>query len=181
MAMELIIEPFQTASFQQVMAAIEFEQRSVTVYGKTHPQPRLTKWYSEAPYTYSNLTWPACPMPPLLDRIRQQLEGRLGMPFNSVLCNLYRDGSDCVGWHSDNEPIFGENPAVASLSFGATRMFKMRHKTDRTNKSDMMMQEGYLLFMGRGVQAEWEHCVPRTKQVVGPRINLTYRHACPPD
>lgn len=173
--MDLIIEIFPTATFAQLQEAIEFEQRSVRVFGKTHPQPRLTKWYGEVPYSYSGLTWPVAPMPALLDRIRQRLEARLGEQFNSVLCNLYRDGSDCVGWHSDNEAIFGGDPCVASLSYGAARTFKLREKADHTNRSDIRVVDSTLIFMGWGVQSTWEHSVPRTKRPVGPRINLTFR------
>lgn len=153
---------------------IDWQQRSVTVYGKTHPQPRLTRWYGPVPYVYSNLRWEADPLPAALDKLLKAVEAKTGESFNCVLCNLYRSGSDCVGWHSDDEPLFGSDPIIASLSFGATRAFKLRSKTtgevetyDLTNKS--------LLLMGRGIQPAWEHTLPRTAKPVGERVNLTFR------
>ncbi|MFM5982088.1 MAG: alpha-ketoglutarate-dependent dioxygenase AlkB, partial [Sphaerospermopsis kisseleviana] len=54
--------------------------------------------------------------------------------FNSVLLNLYRDGKDSVSWHSDDEPELGKNPIIASVSFGATRRFSLRHKHSKNHK-----------------------------------------------
>jgi alkylated DNA repair dioxygenase AlkB len=45
-----------------------------------------------------------------------------------VLLNLYRNGVDSMGWHSDDERELGERPVIASVSLGATRRFRLRHK-----------------------------------------------------
>lgn len=162
--------------YSELRQSIGFVQRSVTVYGKVYPQPRLTKWYGLVPYTYSNLTWPACPMPELLAGLRRRVEVLVGKPFNSVLCNLYRDGNDQIHWHADDEAIFGGDPVVASLSFGSTRVFKMKRR-DGSERVEHHLYDGSLLVMGRGVQKEWLHSVPKTKVAVGERINLTFRFA----
>ncbi len=157
-----------------LLDTIKWEQRSVTVYGKTYPQPRLTKWYADVPYRYSNLTWEAAPLPPLVEELRVTVEEMTGHTFNSVLCNLYRSVQDTIGWHADDEPIFGGDPIVASLSFGAGRTFKLRHKQDPKNLHSFYLGDGTLLVMSRGVQKDWEHSVPRCKKE-GIRINLTFR------
>lgn len=153
---------------------IDWQQRAVTVYGKTYPQPRLTRWYGPVPYTYSNLRWEADPLPGALVKLLAAVEAATGASFDCVLCNLYRSGSDCVGWHSDDEPLFGSDPVIASLSFGATRAFKMRSKTTKEVET-YNLTHGSLLLMGRGVQSGWDHCLPRTSKQVGERVNLTFR------
>ena len=161
--------------FVALRMAIAFEQRSVRVFGKVHPQPRLTAWYGPCAYTYSGLTLAAQPMPRLIERLRMECVQRSGgVQFNSVLCNLYRDGSDTVGWHADDEPLFGGDPVVASMSFGASRRFCLKHR-EAGERRNYVLNDGSLLVMGRGVQREWLHSVPRTKRKIGARINLTFR------
>lgn len=162
------------ADLAALQSVIDFEQRSVRVFGKVHPQPRLTRWFGPVPYTYSGLTVPATPLPALLEAIRAAVVSATGADFNAVMCNLYRDGSDTVGWHSDDEPVFGPAPAVASLSFGSARSFDVRHKTTGERRR-MALGDGALLFMASGTQSRWMHRVPRQAAAVGPRINLTFR------
>lgn len=157
-------------------AAIAFEQRSVTVYGSTHPQPRLTKWLGPVRYGYSHLMWEPCDFPPAVERLRQMVEIVTGGQFNSCLCNLYRDGQDTVNWHSDDETFLGPDPEIASLTFGASRRFQLRHKVTG-ERLEYPLGDRDLLYMGRGVQALWQHRIPREGKVVGPRLNLTFRNA----
>lgn len=168
--------PDSGTTLETLRSAIAFEHRTVRVYGVTHFQPRLTKWYGPWPYTYSGLTWDPCELPPLVESLRQQVEASTGGRFDSVLCNLYRDGRDTVSWHSDDEPLFGQDPEIASLSFGIGRKFQMRH-TKTGERQDYTLMDGDLLYMGRGVQQAWQHRVPREAKVSGSRINLTFRFA----
>lgn len=165
---------FKGLDLNAIQEVVPFEQRSLRIYGKLVLQPRLVRWYGPVAYRYSGLTLPACPLPALLESIRQQVELQVGCPFNSVLCNLYRDGQDYVSWHSDNESIFGGDPVVASLSFGAPRLFKLRLKKDHKQQQCYTLTDRSLLVMGKGVQIEWEHTVPKTN-FPGKRINLTFR------
>lgn len=169
------ILPFGTLPLAQLREAIEFEQRSVRVFGRVHPQPRLTAWYGPKPYAYSGLVWPARDLPPLLAGLRDRVEALTGERFDSVLANLYRGGSDCVGWHADDEPLFGPDPVVASLSFGATRRFLLKRR-DGSERLRFELTDGSLLVMPRGTQPHWLHSIPRTKRPVGARVNLTFRH-----
>lgn len=63
---------------------------------------------------------------PVLTTLRLAVEEKSGHTFNSLLCNLYRDGKDSIGWHSDSEPSLGPQPVIASLSLGDTRVFSLR-------------------------------------------------------
>jgi alkylated DNA repair dioxygenase AlkB len=116
--------------------------------------------------------------------LRLRVEESLGCRFNSVLCNLYRDGRDSMGMHSDSEPELGPEPVVASLSLGASRRFQLRHKgqrgranadTDPTRRLDLELHSGSLLLMGGKTQRFYRHGVPRQASLDGPRINLTFR------
>jgi alkylated DNA repair dioxygenase AlkB len=146
----------------------------VTVYGKQHPQPRLTAAYGAAPYTYSGLTIHPLPWTPLLQSIKEAVESASGYTFNSVLLNYYRDERDSMGMHSDDERELGRNPAVASVSFGATRTFILRHKaTKHTIKLDL--PDGCLLLMAGALQHHWQHGINKLTKSLGPRVNLTFR------
>lgn len=166
---------FHEISVEGLHAVIPFEQRHVKVYGKTYDQPRLTKWFGPEPYTYSGLTWPKCPMPKMLDEIRVRVMEKLGIPLNSVLANYYRGGHDHIHWHSDDEALFGMDPEVASVSFGLTRTFEMRRKSDHKDQLKFELEHGSLLHMPKGTQREWQHRVPKASGLVGARINLTFR------
>lgn len=162
--------------FQALLDDVDWEQREITVYGKTHPQPRLVAWFGDpgTSYTYAGLTLhPTTWIDPIL-KIKAVCEGITGTTFNSVLLNLYRDGDDTVGWHSDDEPELGVNPTIASVSLGATRRFDMRHKVTRETVKTLLLP-GSLLVMSGCTQADWVHQVPRSKRVNEHRINLTFR------
>jgi alkylated DNA repair dioxygenase AlkB len=95
--------------------------------------------------------------------------------FNSVLLNLYRYGTDSMGWHSDNEPELGQNPVIGSLSLGGTRRFMLRHRTEKGLKHQLELTSGSFLLMQGTTQHYWQHHIPKTKRPVPPRINLTFR------
>jgi alkylated DNA repair dioxygenase AlkB len=159
----------------QLIRDTPWRQDSVVVYGKRHLQPRLSAWYGEASYTYSGLTLQPLPMTPLLATMRATIESLTGHRYNSVLLNYYRDGADSMGMHSDDEPELGPEPAIASLSLGATRTFMLRHKaTKRTVKLDLA--DGSLLLMAGALQKHWLHGIHKTTKQTGPRLNLTFRY-----
>jgi alkylated DNA repair dioxygenase AlkB len=97
-----------------------------------------------------------------------------GDHFNSCLLNLYHDGSEGMGWHSDDERALGKDSSIASVSLGVERKFSFRHKETRETLS-VMLEPGSLLVMKGATQRHWQHCVPKTKKVTTPRINLTFR------
>ena len=161
--------------FARLLDETAWRQESVVVYGKRHPQPRLTAWHGEAGYTYSGLHLAPLPMTPLLAQLRSAVEAATGHRYNSVLLNYYRDGADSMGMHSDDEPELGPHPAIASLSYGATRSFVLRHKrTGRTLKFDLA--DGNLLLMAGALQQNWLHGINKTAKPTGPRLNLTFRY-----
>ena len=162
--------------FQALRKELAWQQENIIIVGKCVKVPRLVCWYGdhEAVYQYSGVVHEPLPWTADLFRVRQQIEQYCGRYFNSVLANLYRDGSDSMGWHADKEKELGVNPFITSLSLGDERLFKIRHnKTKQT--IDINLQHGDLLLMGGALQHHWRHCVPKTRKEKSPRINLTFR------
>jgi alkylated DNA repair dioxygenase AlkB len=128
-------------------------------------------------YTYSGIQMHAKPLTDELLEIKKSIEPIAGITFNSVLINYYRDGKDRVAWHSDDEKELGINPVIASVSLGAERKFKFRHKKFKENqlKHEVLLTNGSLLVMSGPTQHYWHHEIPRTAKPIGPRINLTFR------
>lgn len=159
----------------RLVAETAWRSQVVTVWGKQHPQPRLTAWHGAAAYTYSGLTLAPLPFTALQLEIKAAVEQACGRRFNSVLLNYYRDQRDSMGMHSDDEAELGPEPAIASLSFGATRTFILKHKTSkRTVKLDLA--SGSMLLMAGQTQTHWLHGINKQTRLTGPRINLTFRN-----
>ena len=161
--------------FRRLRDETPWRQDSIVLFGKQHLQPRLTAWYGDASYTYSGLRLDPLPWTPLLAELRAAVEAACGCRFNSVLLNYYRNERDSMGMHSDDEPELGPDPVIASLSFGATRPFVLRHKRNKqTHKIDL--QDGSLLLMSNGLQSNWLHGIHKSTRPLGERINLTFRY-----
>ena len=163
--------------FSELYENTQWEQKNITLFGRTVCQPRLISWYSDpgVTYTYSNTKFKSKKWPDNLKLLKNRLNENFGTEFNSVLLNLYRNGQDSMGLHSDDEKELGNNPTVASISLGATRDFKFKHKTKNDCAEKFTLKSGSLLLMMDETQHHWKHEVPKTKKVLTPRINLTFR------
>lgn len=160
----------------RLWSTLSWASREIILFGRPVLQPRLVDWYADpgVAYRYSGVTLGPNPWPRNLDRLRQRLDAEFGTAFNSVLCNAYRDGSDSMGWHADDEPELGPQPVIASLSLGATRRFRIRPR-DGGESVGVDLEAGSLLMMSGNSQARFQHALPKTKRPVGLRINLTFR------
>jgi alkylated DNA repair dioxygenase AlkB len=165
------------ALFAGLRHAIPWEVHRIRLFGRNVDSPRLSCWIGDPDtgYTYSGAHFDPNPWPIALRAIRARLAGELCIDFNSVLANLYRDGRDSMGWHSDDEPELGAQPVIASLSLGATRRFVLKHRSDPPRKFALELPHGSLLLMRGATQANYRHALPRTSRQIGPRINLTFR------
>lgn len=164
--------------FQKLRAETHWQQDTLNFGGKAVAVPRLQAWFGDpgSHYGYSGLKLIPQPWTALLTKLRDDLQQRLALPFNSVLLNLYRDGRDSVAWHSDDEPALGPDPHIASLSLGSSRRFEFKHKTRKElQMASMELENGSLLLMGSGVQRNWLHRIPKQAFPLGERINLTFR------
>ena len=162
--------------FNQLKTQLTWKQEDIKIFGKICKLPRLTSWCSDKneTYTFSGIVnRPSCWTAAAL-KIKNRIECQAHYSFNSMLANLYRDGSDGIAWHSDNEPELGSSPVIGSVSFGVSRPFKMRHKI-LGKRHTINLNHGSFLLMSGKTQSYWLHSIPRTKRAIGARINLTFR------
>lgn len=165
------------AIFDQLKEETPWQQDDIRVFGKIHPQPRLTALFGNEgkSYSYSNIKMQPHPWNPLLQKIKSKIESVSETNFTTVLLNLYRDGKDSNGWHADNEKELGTNPIIASVSFGAERVFQLKHNSIPNLKQNILLEHGSLLIMKGTTQHLWKHQIPKTSKPIGERINLTFR------
>ena len=163
--------------FKGLQEGLAWLQEPIWMFGKQILQPRLTALYGDPKvrYGYSGIAMEALPFTAVLEKIKVRLQEFTNQEFTHVLCNFYRDGQDSMGWHRDNEPVLGRNPTIGSLTFGATRSFQLRPYGKKEPKLSLELSHGSLLLMGGESQHFWEHQLPKTKKVLAPRINLTFR------
>ncbi len=164
---------------EDLAAELPLRTDSFTLFGRRVAVPRLISWHGDpgCRYRYSGQTYEPSPWTPGLLRIRQRLVANVGLPFNAVLANYYRDGRDSVGWHSDDERELGpdrDDVAIASLSLGAVRRFAMRQR-ESDERRELALPDGSLLVMRGRTQQSWRHALPKTAAPVGPRLNLSFR------
>lgn len=165
------------AIFAQLTNDIPWQQDDIQVFGKMHRQPRLTALFGNEgkPYSYSNIKMQPHPWNLLLQKIKSAVESVSDTNFTTVLLNQYRDGKDSNGWHADNEKELGLNPIIASVSFGAERIFQLKHNSISGLKQNILLEHGSLLLMKGTTQHFWKHQIPKTAKPIGSRINLTFR------
>lgn len=165
------------ATMARLLETLPLRQESIRIFGRTIPTPRLTSWHGSAGYTFSGNTINAHPWTDELVAIRDRLSLLEGVEFNSVLVNYYRDGSDSVAFHADDEPELGptdDDVRIASVSLGAPRRFVLKALEDGSRR-EWKLGAGALLVMGGTLQRTHVHAIPKTKRPVGPRMNLTFR------
>lgn len=163
--------------FDTLKKEIAWQEKKIKIFGKEVMQPRLVAWYGDEgiAYTYLGLTQYAKPWTEELATIRIKVQTLTGQFFNSVLLNLYRNGQDSMGWHSDNERELGENPIIASISLGGNRKFRFRNNKNKAITYSLDLGGNSLLLMEENTQIYWQHALPKTKYAEA-RINLTFRN-----
>jgi alkylated DNA repair dioxygenase AlkB len=160
--------------YSSLLGATKWKEADLTIYDKTHIIPRMIAWYEDKSNPGADQNGPD--WSPELLAIKKRVEAETGFVFNSVLLNLYRNGKDGVGWHSDRTENFGQNQIIASVSFGETRPFRLRHKNQKDQPMlEVPLTHGTMLVMAGTTQTYWEHHIPKTTKDILPRINLTFR------
>ena len=167
-----------SALLHQLIADTQWQQEDITLFGKTHAQPRLIAWHGdkEARYSYSGISHEPLPWTEQLQKLRLQVQDASGHKFNSVLLNYYRDQNDSMGLHADDEPELGPEPAIASLSLGEERILYFKHKFRRDLTTvNLPLPSSSLLLMRGATQRNWKHGLRKSRKPCGPRVNLTFR------
>jgi alkylated DNA repair dioxygenase AlkB len=172
-----IFDPLACAKlFEMLAKSLDWRCDQLYMFGKLITTKRKVAWVGDegCAYTYSGVKKEPQAWTPELMLIKSKLEAIAQCKFNSCLLNLYHDGSEGMGWHSDDEPELVQTAPIASMSLGAARKFSFKHKADKTNAS-LMLENGSVLLMHAPTQTFWNHSLVKTTRPVGPRINLTFR------
>jgi alkylated DNA repair dioxygenase AlkB len=166
--------------FDLLLQNISWENEQVIIFGKPIITKRKVAWYGDSDYlySYSNTAKRALVWTEELTELKEVAEDFTGAKFNSCLLNLYHDGNEGMGWHSDDEESMRKNNPISSLSFGAERKFLFKHKQTKQTVP-IILEHGSLLVMKDDTQTSWLHSLPKSKKVTGARINLTFRNIVP--
>jgi alkylated DNA repair dioxygenase AlkB len=165
----------------ELRSSIPWEVHRIRIFGREVDSPRLSCWIgdADASYTYSRTRFEPHPWTAALSALRERVEAACEASFNSVLANLYRDGNDSMGWHSDDESELGSHPVIASLSFGAARSFRFRSRDDKRAVRSLELPSGSLLRMAGDTQRLYQHDLPKRRGLNDARLNLTFRYIRP--
>jgi alkylated DNA repair dioxygenase AlkB len=165
------------AAFTTLRTSIPWETHRIRLFGRGIDSPRLSAWIGDpgAAYRYSGVRFEPHPWPPALAALRERVAAAAGTRFDSVLANLYRNGADYMGWHSDDERDLGPQPVIASLSLGAPRRFRLKHRRDPDRTLALELTPGSLLLMRGDTQRNYRHALPKSVRAMGERVNLTFR------
>lgn len=170
--------PVSAASYwySLLIENIYWGQPTVLVFGKRHLVPRKTVFIGDkgTSYTYSGQIhlakgWPVWFLP-LLHRVNSTSNEK----FNGCLLNLYRNGLDKMGWHSDNEKELIPTKPISSLSLGKPRDFILKNIITKERIS-LSLGHGDLFIMNYPCQEDWVHSLPKRSGITKTRINLSFR------
>ena len=164
------------AYFDRLLKTISWENDVVNIFGKRIVTQRKVAWYGDRPfeYSYSKTKRTALPWTEDLKKLLRMVSEETGVKYNSCLLNLYHNGEEGMGWHSDDEKELLRDGTIASVSFGVERPFFFKHKKTK-EKIEVLLENGSLLVMGGAIQRHWLHSLPKRKNIHRPRINLTFR------
>ncbi|MWB93065.1 alpha-ketoglutarate-dependent dioxygenase AlkB [Flavobacterium sp. GA093] len=164
--------------YELLLQETKWREYEMKIFDKTVTAPRMIAWFEDK--ENSGIGGNHTQWSPELLSIRKRVENEVGVDFNAVLLNLYRNGKDGVAWHSDKEHNTGQNPIIASVTFGETRLFRLRHKFNKDiPQVEIPLHHGSFLLMAGTTNSFWQHQVPKTAREVLPRINLTFRRVYP--
>jgi len=162
--------------YDELLNEINWENERVVMFGKEIITKRKVAFYSDESivYTYAGKTKIGLPWKDPLIILKNIVESLTKQTYNACLLNLYHNGDEAMGWHSDNEKEIIANSTIASLSIGASRKFSFKHKVTKETIS-IQLENGSLLEMKGTIQSHWLHALPKSKKITEPRINLTFR------
>ena len=155
------------AWFAELRVGVNWREMRREMYDQEVTVPRLVAHYW--------LDSPSSDTPPAILAAAARVSTHLGVPFNAVGLNLYRDGRDSVAPHNDHLYELREGYPIALVSLGATRRMTIRAKTPPRRTTHIDLEPGSLFVMDYATQLHYTHGVPKTHEPVGERISLAFR------
>ena len=152
--------------FAQLRDAVDWRQQRRPMYDRVVDVPRLTSGITLDGSTV---------LPAALAEARARVEAELAVVFTHVGLNYYRDGNDSVAPHNDKLTTLIDGQPIALVSLGDARRMEIREKLPPRRVVRIDLEPGSLLVMSHAMQHHYDHGVPKTKHVVGPRISLAFR------
>lgn len=174
---EKVVSDEQIKQFYgDLLNTLHWENERVVMFGKEIITKRKVAFYSDSSieYRYASKTKVGLPWKEKLITLKNIVESITNETYNACLLNLYHNGEESMGWHSDNEKEIVANSSIASLSIGAARKFSFKHKATKETIS-IQLGNGSLLEMKGTIQSHWWHALPKSKKITTSRINLTFR------
>ena len=155
------------AWFAELRDEVNWRSMRRQMYDREVDVPRLVASF--------RLDSPSISLPATITDVSRRVVETLGVPFNSVGLNLYRDGRDSVAPHNDHLYDILEGFPIALVSLGAARRFTIRAKTPPRRVIHLDLEPGSLLVMDYQTQLHYTHAVPKTTAPVSERISLAFR------
>jgi alkylated DNA repair dioxygenase AlkB len=155
------------AWFAELRAGVGWRGMRREMYDRQVNVPRLIGHYW--------LDSPSSDTPHAILAAAARVRAHLGVPFNAVGLNLYRDGRDSVAPHHDHLYELREGFPIALVSLGATRRMTIRATTVPRRTTHVDLEAGSLLVMDYTTQLHYTHGVPKSHEPVGERISLAFR------
>ena len=148
----------------------------IIVYGKEVIQRRNVGFFSNDSigYYYSKKLLKSQPLTDNLKELLDLINNFFSCDFNGILVNKYKDGSDYVGLHTDDEDNL-EDIGIVALSIGAERKFRIRDINNGKKILDVPTKSYHLLQMGGNFQKEFTHEIPVEKKIKDIRFSFTFR------
>ena len=155
------------AWFAELRETVPWKAQRRRMYDREVDVPRLTGHFRLEPEE-------GC-VPDAIRAAAGKVVAVTGVPFNSVGLNFYRDGRDSVAPHNDHLDEIIRGFPIALLSLGATRRMAIRAKEPPRRVLHVDLMAGSVLVMSYETQLHYTHGIPKTKEMVGPRISLAFR------
>jgi alkylated DNA repair dioxygenase AlkB len=148
----------------------------IIVYGKKCLQRRSVGFFSDSiiGYKYSGKIETSQRLTKNLKILLDHINIKFNSDFNGILVNKYKDGLEYISDHSDNEQEISDK-GVISISYGATRKFRIRNKLTKKIVKDILTENYQIIQMNGNFQKEFLHGIPIEKKIKEERISFTFR------
>ena len=171
---------YRRALFDENQAQLWFERLRDKVEWRAERRPMYDR-IVDVPRLVGSYALSDADLPEPIALMRGPIEEFCGFAFNAVGLNFYRDGKDSVAPHGDHVERGPVGAPVALVSLGSTRRMRIRSKSLPRRVLDLDLESGSLLVMDYRSHLNFEHGIPKTRDLVGPRVSVAFRKLFKPE